>query len=576
MEYTIWDFLLLLGALGIFIYGMKVMSEGLQKLSGEGLKKILGGMTSNRIAGIFTGFLITGLIQSSSATTVMVVSFVNAGLLSLTQSLGVVMGANIGTTITAWLIAILGFKVNIQAGAIIVIGLTFPLMFAKNIKLKYLAEFILGFGILFIGLGFLKDAVPDIKQNPQILEFLSAYTSDGFGSILFFVFIGTLLTVIVQSSSATMAITLVMLAQGWIPFTIAAAIVLGENIGTTITANLAALVGNVNAKRTARFHTIFNLIGVTWLLLIFPWFLNMIDNFQEAILGNGSVFDAVDMNATEKMTGVRQTTTTLGLSLFHTTFNVCNVLLLFFLVPQLEKLVIKITPTKHDLDEQYSLQYLSTGLMATAELSIEEAWKQVQLMGKLVDKMFGNITLLIFEEPKSRDNLIEKIKKREEITDRIEVEVSNYLTEVLRENLSEEASIKVRAALRIVNEFERIGDLAYQMAMNEKKLRSSKFIIPAEAKEELEKLFDLVYKSLKLIHANFNKEIGSIDMKVVYEAENKINNSRDTILKKHFKRLENNEYSARNGIILLNFVNAVEKIGDHIVNVNEALAKKLT
>ncbi len=450
MDYTIWDFMTLLGSLGIFIYGMKIMSEGLQKAAGDSLRKILSGMTRNRMMGVVTGFLVTSLVQSSSATTVMVVSFVNAGLLSLTESMGVIMGANIGTTITAWLISIFGFKVKIVFIAKILVGLSFPMLFSKNNKMKNIAEFILGFGILFIGLDFLKQSVPEIKKNPELLEFLNQYVNMGFGSVLLFVFIGTLLTVIIQSSSATMAVTLVMLAQGWINFEIAAAMVLGENIGTTITANLAAIIGNVYAKRAARFHTIFNCTGVIWMLILFPVYLNFVDYLQNFFSGSTtSVFMEYQANATEAATAARVSATTLGLSLFHSSFNILNMLILFFTVPYLEKVVVRLTPSKGDADERFQLQYINTGLMATPELSIAEARKETQLMGRLVEKMMSNIIILLYKEPRNFNKVMDKITNREEITDRIQMEISNYLTKVSEQDLSEAASKKLRAVLRI-------------------------------------------------------------------------------------------------------------------------------
>ena len=316
MEFGFFDLLKLIGALCFFIYGMKVMSEGIQKLAGNSMRKILSTITTNRIAGIFTGFTTTALIQSSSATTVMLVSFVNAGLLSLTQSIGVIMGANIGTTITAWLITLLGFKVKMSVIALPLIGVGFPMMFSSKEKMKALAEFIVGFALLFLGLDELKHAVPDIKHNPEVLEFLKHWTTLGFLSTVLFVLIGTILTVVVQSSSAAMALTLVLCANGTIPFEAAAAMVLGENIGTTITANLAAMIGNVHAKRTARAHFIFNIFGVIWMLVAFEGFMYVINKYMIST-GAGSPFLEPDSVPT-------------ALSIFHTTFNILNVVCSFF------------------------------------------------------------------------------------------------------------------------------------------------------------------------------------------------------------------------------------------------------
>ncbi len=332
MNYGFTDFLQLFGSLGLFLFGMKVMSDALMDLAGDRMRRILATMTSNRVLGIFTGFSITSVIQSSSATTLMVVSFANAALLTLTESISVIMGANIGTTITAWLITILGFKVSMSSIALPLVGVGFSLNFAKKEQVKKWGTFIIGFSVLFIGLQFLKDAVPDIKDNPQILEFLTRYTDHGYWSVLLFLFIGTLLTVIIQSSSATMAITLIMTAQGWIPFELAAAMVLGENIGTTITANLAAVVGNFHAKRTARAHLIFNLLGVIWMLIAFYPFLRGIDWLAK---WTGSESPYVSAAAIP-----------VAISLFHTVFNITNTFLLVWFVKPIARLVARLVPEK--------------------------------------------------------------------------------------------------------------------------------------------------------------------------------------------------------------------------------------
>ncbi len=332
MNYSFTDLLQLFGSLGLFLFGMKVMSDALMNLAGDRMRKILATMTSNRFLGIFTGFFITSIIQSSSATTLMVVSFSNASLLTLTESISVIMGANIGTTITAWLITILGFKVSMSAIALPLVGFGFAFTFAKRESIKNWGIFIIGFSVLFIGLQFLKDAVPDIKQNPEILEFLTHYTDLGFWSVLIFLLIGTLLTVIIQSSSATMALTLIMTAQGWIPFELAAAMVLGENIGTTITANLAAVVANFHAKRTARAHLLFNIIGVLWVLILFYPFLKLV---TWVVLQTGSDSPYVSAGAIP-----------VAISLFHTIFNISNTFLLLWFVKPIAKIVERMVPVK--------------------------------------------------------------------------------------------------------------------------------------------------------------------------------------------------------------------------------------
>ena len=569
------DLLLVLGALGIFIYGMKLMSEGIQKVAGKTLRKVLRGMTSNRLVGILTGIITTSLIQSSSATTVMVVSFVNAGLLSLTQAIGVIMGANIGTTVTAWLISFLGFgKVNITMYAMFFVGLIFPLLFVKKDNLRNLAEFVIGFGILFIGLDLLKASVPDIKENPGILVFLNNYTDLGFTSILIFVAVGTLLTVIVQSSSATMAITLIMVAEGWIDFPIAAAMVLGENIGTTITANLAALVGNIYAKRAARFHSMFNLIGVAWMLAIFFPFLELVDYLTDVLLGHTvSVFEPYNLSLPEEEFLDRKQVTTQGLAMFHTAFNLLNVVALFFFVPLIQKLVVRLTPSRTKEDEEFKLRYISSGFMSTPELSVEEARKEVMSFGKLVEKMCANVMMLLFKEQKNIDKLLAKIEKREDITDQLQKEIATYLSKLGRSELSDESAGRLRNMLRMVTDLERMGDIFYLLSLNKKRMEDMSIVFPESVKKELEDYFDLIYKAIKQMNIHLTlDDPDDVDLDAVFELENEINAVRDHLKKLHYERIEKAHYPVENGILFLDFVNSAEKLGDHILNINQAAA----
>ena len=357
MTYGIYDILQLLGALGLFLFGMKVMSDALLKLAGNKLRSILASMTSNRVFGVLTGFLITSVIQSSSATTLMVVSFSNAGLLTLTESISVIMGANIGTTITAWLITILGFKVSMSTIALPLVGFGFVFTFLKKKNAIHWGNFIIGFALLFIGLQFLKDAMPDIKSNPEILAFLSQYTDLGYISILLFLLIGTILTVVIQSSSATMALTLIMTAEGWIPFELAAAMVLGENVGTTITANLAALVASYKAKRTARAHLVFNLIGVIWMLILFYPFLRFVDWLAKSF-GSDSPY-------------VSAAAIPVAISLFHTAFNIINSFLLIWFVNPIAKIVERIVPEKSEPEKPVNEpKYLNKSVLKYPEIAI--------------------------------------------------------------------------------------------------------------------------------------------------------------------------------------------------------------
>lgn len=564
MTYTLFDFLQLIGSLGIFIYGMKIFSEGLQKIAGNKLRKILKGMTTNRATGIATGFAATTITQSSTTTTVMVVSFVNAGLLTFLESTGVIMGANIGTTVTAWMVSIFGFRFQITPIAVSLIGIFFPFLFVRNNKLKHIAEAMIGFGILFIGLEFIKDSVPDIQENPQILAFLDRFSDYGFGSILIFVLVGTILTLVTQSSSAATTITLVMLAQGWINFPIAAAMILGENIGTTVTANIAALIGNVHAKRAARFHFFFNIIGVLWMLALMPVFLKFVDfmimNFTPAQLSVLDDSPEARINAT------------LGLSLFHTTFNVLNVVFLFGFVPWLIKLVIWIQPSRGSEDEQKRLTYISGGLMPTAELSIGEAYKEVEQLARITEKISFSTYGLFFKDKDMRQKFLDKIKSREEITDKIELEIAQYLTNVSEFNLSKTSSRRVRSMLRMTNDLERIADLYYQISRTFDRMDSEDITLPENAMEDIRDMMQLVQDAIQLMRENMAGEYGDVNMNEAHLMEMKIDALRDELRESHYLRLERGDYSPKAGIYYLDFINRLEKIGDHILNVNEASA----
>jgi phosphate:Na+ symporter len=402
MEYGFTEILQLLGSLGVFLFGMKVMSDALLLLAGNKMRSILAKMTSNRVLGIGTGFLITSVIQSSSATTLMVVSFANAGLLTLVESIGVIMGANIGTTITAWLITILGFKVSMSAIALPLVGLGFGMTFFKKVQLKNLGNFIVGFALLFIGLQFLKEAMPDIKSNPEILSFLSQYTNLGYLSILLFLMIGTVLTVVIQSSSATMALTLIMTAQGWIPFELAAAMVLGENVGTTITANLAAIIGNYKAKQTARAHLIFNLLGVLWMLILFYTFLKMV-SWLAMYLGSESPY-------------VSAAAIPVAISLFHTTFNIANTFLLVWFVKPIAKLVEKLVPEVEMAEKEIDQpKFLTKDVLKYPETAIAALSKESKYLYKNAIFEIVSHALNIHRTDIKSDLKVKKVVKKSNI-----------------------------------------------------------------------------------------------------------------------------------------------------------------
>ena len=563
MAYSFWDFLQLIGALGIFIYGMKVFSDGLQKVAGSKLRSILKGMTSTRFRGILTGFSTTAVTQSSSTTTVMVVSFVNAGLITFLESTGVIMGANIGTTVTSWIISVFGFKMQITPVAMIMIGVFFPFMFFGRERLRNLAESMIGFGILFIGLDFIKNGVPNIQQNPEMFQFLNQFTEFGFLSIALFVVVGTVLTLLTQSSSAAMAITLVMLFQGWIDFPIAAAMVLGENIGTTVTANIAAVVGNVYAKRAARFHFVFNIFGVLWMMILMQPFLLGIDALMGYFApGAGSV-----MHATSEM---GRANATLALSLFHSTFNVINVLLLVGFVPYIVKIIQRYQKEKEDT--QTRLKYISSGMMSSPELSIEQAHKEIQLFARLIDKMHFSIEGLLFNKQNKQDQFLEKIEKREGITDNIELEIAEYLTKISSYNITEEATRRIRGMHSMINDLERVADIYYQMSKTYERMQGEGNELPKSAMDKIHRLLDLVHDAIQNTRNNLAEDNGKIDLQKSIEIEDAIDECRDSLQEFHYSQLENNVYSNEVGFVFLDYLNRLEKIGDHLFNVNEAIA----
>ena len=565
MNYTFFDFLQLVGSLGIFIYGMKIFSDGLQKVAGGKLRAILKGMTTTRLRGIITGFGATTVTQSSTTTTVMVVSFVNAGLITFVESTGVIMGANIGTTVTAWMVSIFGFKMEITPIAIMLIGIFFPFMFVGKEKLRSLAEAMIGFGILFIGLEFIKNAVPNIDDNPEIFMFLDGFTEFGFLSILIFVFAGTVLTLLTQSSSAATAITLVMLFQGWIDFPIAAAMILGENIGTTVTANIAAIIGNVHAKRAARFHLVFNVFGVVWMLILLQPFLVGIDNIMSFFAPEaGSVFEAADE--------IGRANATLALSLFHTTFNVINVMLLFAFVPRIIRFVEKFQTDDKSSDNKFRLQYISSGMMSSPEMSIEQARKEIELFAKLIEKMHFSFQGLFFRKQKKHEKFLKKIKKREQITDNIELEIAEYLTRISSFNLSDSATRQIRAMHSIINDLERIGDIYFQMSKTFEQMQNEDIDLPKDAAKEIGEMLDLLHGAIRHVRRNLDNQNGDFDLDKAISIEKKVNEKRDELMDQHYERLEKKAYSNKAGFIYLDYMNRMEKIGDHLFNVSEALA----
>ncbi|RUO25502.1 Na/Pi cotransporter [Aliidiomarina minuta] len=564
MTYSIFDFLQLIGSLGIFIFGMKIFSEGLQKIAGSRLKGILSGMTRNRVTGVITGFGTTAITQSSTTTTVMAVSFVNAGLLTFVQSTGVIMGANIGTTITAWMVSLFGFKFEITPIALAVIGIFFAFLFSSNNRLRNIAEAMVGFGIIFIGLEFIKGAVPDINANPEMFEFLTVLSGYGYFSLILFVFVGAILTLLTQSSSAATAITLVMLFEGWISFPIAAAMILGENIGTTVTANIAALVGNVHAKRAARFHFFFNVIGVLWMLaLIYP-VLHLMDSIIQYTTGSTLSVMGDDVLARQN--------STLALSLFHTTFNIANVLIMFAFVPYLVRFVEYIQPDRGQ-DDQFHLRYISGGPMSSPGFSVEQANKEIQHFVDIVGKMHVSVNELLFDPKANREALLDKIQKAEEATDEMEMEISDYLVRVSEHtNLEHSTSERIRFMQTMINDLERIADIYYQISKLAERMTESRSTWPEDAATEMAEMMNAVAAAIETMTRNVALSPEQVDLDAAIETENAIDRTRDMYRDTHYTRLESGNYPARAGVTFMDMLNRLERIGDHMLNVNESAA----
>ena len=565
----------LLGALGMFLYGMNLMSSGLQKAAGERLRGFLSAMTSNPFKGVMTGLGITTVIQSSSATTVMVVSFVNAGLLTLAQAIGVIMGANIGTTVTAWLVSWLGFKADISVLAVPLMLFGFLFSNSKKDQRKNIGELIVGFSLLFLGLSFMKDSVPDLHQTPDVLEFVSAWSAHGFGSVLLFLAFGTILTLVLQSSSATMAITLIMLSMGWIPFQMACAMVLGENIGTTITANIAASIGNTQAKRAALSHTIFNVFGVIWALILYKPFLHFVGLVTEIIfdLPNPATdgFMVTDSNSAEGVAALY------GLSMLHTLFNLINTLLLVCFTKQIARIVSWIIPTpKNKEKEVFRLQYITAGPLATPELSVEQAFNEIIHFAQISKNGAIYAQKAINEaDTNNFDEFREKLVKYEEISDRIEYEIATFLNGVSVEEISEGTSVKIKAMYKIIGELESLGDSGESISrillrknmhnkhFNEESIKNLNLMA-----EAVSKAYDVMIENLNAAHKG---EL--VDIANAYNAENYLNAIRNNLRDAVIDRIENDGKNYQTNVYYMDLVNAYERMGDFMINVSQDLER---
>ena len=592
MNYSFLDFLGLLGAVGLFLYGMKVMSEGLQKAAGDRLRNILSVMTRNRFTGTITGLLITALIQSSSASTVMVVSFVNAGLMTLGQSMAVIMGANVGTTFTAWIIALFGFSVNISAFVLPLIGLSVPLLFSKKSHTKSIGEFLVGFAFLFMGLDMISQYVPDLQSNPEMFAFLQRYTTMGFGSVCIFLMVGLVLTMIIQSSAATFAITLIMCSKGWIGFDLSCAIVLGSNIGTTITPILASLSGNLAAKRTAMGHLLFNLFGTVWTLALFYPFISLTTLITESIgfgdptalagyvrhieLTQPELYNHLFDNSLPaghdviRKIASMQTSVSYGLSVFHTVFNVVNLSVMIWMTNIVVKILMALIPTKKGDEEEFQLKFISGGMLSASELNIAQAEKEMIVYAQRVQRMIGMAQNIIHaREGNEFTQQFSRLEKYEEISDRMEIEIANYLNRCSEGRLSNESKHRIAAMLSIGSEIESIADSCYSISKTLIRKRDSQVQFNDEIYANIDSMFIEVEAAMTnmlylLSHLEHEREQ---DIIASYNKEREINNLRNQLRTGNIENINNRHYEYQAGIYYMDIVGDNEKTGDYIINV---------
>ena len=575
MDYSLLDFLTLLGAVGIFLYGMTLMSEGLQKAAGNGLRNILGAMTRNRFTGALTGFSITALIQSSSASTVMVVSFVSAGLMTLAQSVAVIMGANVGTTATAWIITLFGFKVDIGAFAIPIIAFCIPLLFSSNSKRKSIGEIILGFALLFIGLDWIEANVPDLKSSPEIFGFLTQYANMGYVSALIFVLIGIITTMIIQSSSAAIAIVLIMCTKGWITFDLACAMILGSNIGTTITPIIASLGANLAAKRAALCHLMFNVLGTIWALALFIPFTDLTVWVTEH-LGQGNpteLYAAINGStpADPAQIAIMAGWASFGLSIFHTIFNLINLSVMIWMTKFYVKVVEKIMPSKHKGDDEFQLTYISSGRVAASELNMAQAEKEIGVFAERVSRMLKMAQELVHAKEGSDEfnKLYSRLEKYEEISDRMEIEIANYLNRCAEGRLSNEGKQRIAAMLNIISEIESIADSCFGVAKILARKQEGHTSFNDEIYKNIDTMFSYVNKAMKnmLLLLSDLENVREEDIITSYNREREINNMRNNLRVANIENINNRHYEYQAGIYYMDLIGDLERTGDYIINV---------
>ena len=560
----------LLGALGMFLYGMNLMSAGLQKAAGSKLRNLLTAMTSNPFKSVMSGLGITSVIQSSSATTVMTVGFVNAGLLTLTQAIGVIMGANIGTTVTAWMVSLVGFKADVSALAVPLMAVGFILSLSKRDKRRNISELIVGFALLFLGLSLMKESVPDLKETPEVLAFIQEWTSFGFGSVLIFLLFGTVLTLVLQSSSATMALTLIMVNMGWIPFEMGAAMVLGENIGTTITANIAAAVGNANARRAALAHTLFNVFGVCWALILFTPFLEFV-GMTITWLG---LPNPLYIDHTVAMTANEATSTLYGISMLHTLFNVINTVVLVWFTKQIASLVTRLIKDKKSNEEDVvKLKYIDAGPLSTAELSVEQARNEVIHFAEISRRSVDFIHRIVHaKDNKEFEAMRDKLVKYEEIADRIEYEIAAFLNAMPDESISEETRETVKRMYKIIGELESLGDSGEAISRILSRRNSHSQTFSDEQVECIDTILKALDRAYEVMIQNLRNENDvEVGLRLATDCEIEINELRNDIREQEIQRIERSESDYRSSVYYLDTVSEIERMGDFIINITQTL-----
>ena len=559
---SIWIFFKLIGALALLMFGMKTMSDSLQKMAGPQLRHVLGTMTTNRLTGILSGTLITAAVQSSTATTVMTVSFVNAGLLTLAQAISVIMGANIGTTLTAWIMSA-GFSFNITDFVWPAFFIAIILIYSK--KRKIIGDFIFGISFMFLGLGTLRQTGidMDLAHNQPVLEFFASFDPHSFQTTITFLIIGSILTMCVQSSAAVMAITMILCSTGVLPIYQGIALVMGENIGTTVTSNVAALTANTQARRAAMAHMVFNIFGVLWILCIFHPFIHLVCGwvgFDDAMEKTDPHFVA---NAT-KLSFV--------LAAFHTTFNLANTFILVWFIPQIEKLVCKIIRPKKNTDEDdFRLRFIQSGIMKTPEISVLEAQKEIHCFAERIQRMFGMVKTLLGETNEDKFvKLYSRIEKYEGISDNMEIEIAKYLDQVSDSHLSDETKAKIRAMLREISEIESIGDSCFNIARTMNRRFKGKEDFITSQYEHMHQMMELTDNALTQMNITLVGHKGDNDANLSFNIENEINNYRNQLKSQNINDVNNHLYTYAIGTMYMDIIQECEKLGDYVVNVVEA------